>query len=123
MSHHPNQQARQVHRVDELAQRLAGAVHDEFALVEGPLVVDGRDAFVHARDHAGNDVAAAHREVVVRPEDVTRHDRCEHVAVALVVGPIRDVDQALGVAVAEIRRMRWPVMDLGGEEMRNGNIK
>lgn len=92
VAHHPHGQHSQIQRVDELAQRSPCAEHAEFALLLRPLVGRVVHARIHATDHARNDVADAVGKVIVRPEDVARHNRGEHVAVPLVVRPVRYVD-------------------------------
>ena len=63
---------------------------------------------------AGQDVAILHVEVVVGSEHVGRYDGREAAAVLLVVGPVLHVHQSLGVAVAEVGRVRRTVVNLEG---------
>ena len=52
-------------------------------------------------------------EVVVRPEDVGGDDGGEAAAVLLKVTPVLDIDHPLGIGVAEIGAVRWPIVDHG----------
>ena len=72
----------------------------------------------HLVYESGQHVAVLHVEVVVRPEHVGRDDGGEAAAVLLVVGPVLHVHQTLGVAVAEVGRVRRTVVDLPGCAVR-----
>ena len=57
-------------------------------------------------------MSVLHVEVVVGPEHVGRDDGREAAAELLVVGPVLHVHQPLGVAVAEVGRVRGPAVHL-----------
>lgn len=57
-------------------------------------------------------MAAFEVEIVVRTENVARHHRGELTAMLFVVRFVHHVNQAFGVAVAEVGRMRWTIVDL-----------
>lgn len=59
----------------------------------------------------------AGRKIIVRSEDIARNDGCEEIAVLLEVRSICDVNQSLGIAVAEVGRMRRSVVDLKEAEI------
>lgn len=67
---------------------------------------------VQASNQPWNDVTRLEVVVVVGAENVARDHGREETAVLLVVRLVHHVDHAFGVAVAEIRWVRGPVVDL-----------
>ncbi len=94
----------QVNRVNKLPERPPGSVHNQLSA--------GLGGNVCLVDEARQDVPGLDVEVVKRTEHVRRNDWSEVAAVLFVVSSVLDVDEALGVAVAEVGRVRWTVVDL-----------
>lgn len=64
-------------------------------------------------DEPWKDVAILYVEVVMWPEDIGGNDGGEASAVLLRITPILDVNHPLGIGVAEVGAMRWPIVDHG----------
>jgi hypothetical protein len=67
---------------------------------------------VQASNQTWDDVTRLEVVIIVGAENVAGDHRREETAVLLMVRLVHHVDHAFGVAVAEIRRVRGPVMDL-----------
>ena len=67
----------------------------------------------HFVNNAWNDVTVFYVEVVVGSKDIGGNDGGELAAVLLVVEVVHDVDGPFGVAVARVRRVWGPVVNLG----------
>jgi hypothetical protein len=67
---------------------------------------------VQASNQPWNDVTRLEVVVVVGAENIAGNHGREETAMLLVVCLVHNVDHAFSVAVAEIRRVRGPVVDL-----------
>lgn len=62
--------------------------------------------------HARYNMAGRQFEIIVRPIDVARYDRCENVLILVVIRTICNVNQAFCMAIAEIGVMWWSIVNL-----------